>query len=129
MPRIKKTQDGFRSKFESNIWSGVEKSGTTYESVKIKYTVPATTHTYTPDFILPNGIIVEAKGRLTLADRKKMVLVKTNNPELDIRFVFQRASNYICKGSSTTYSQWAEKNGFPWAEKQIPIEWIQEKTA
>ncbi len=129
MARIKKTKDGFRSKFESMIWSAITESGVTYESKKIKYTKPATHHTYTPDFILPNGIIVEAKGRLTLADRKKMVLVKNSHPNLDIRFVFQKSSNYICKGSSTTYSQWAEKNGFPWAEKQIPIEWIQEKPA
>lgn len=77
-----------------------------------------------PDFVLPNGIIVEAKGRLTDHDRKKMVLVKEQNPEFDIRFVFSRPNNPIYKGSKTTYAAWADKHGFIYAKDRIPPTWL-----
>ena len=64
-----------------------------YESEKIPYIVPASNHTYNPDFKLPNGIFVETKGRFVAADRKKHLLVKQQNPELDIRFVFTSSKN------------------------------------
>jgi hypothetical protein len=93
---------------------------------KIEYEVPAKKHKYTPDFTLPNGIRIEAKGYLTAEDRAKMKRVKASNPFLDIRFVFGRASNKLNKESPTTYAMWAEDNGFKWAEKVIPREWITE---
>lgn len=119
-----------RSGFEDNIWESLGNNQKTvgYETEKISYTVPEKNRNYIPDFILPNGIYVEAKGRLTLADRQKMVWVKKSNPDLDIRFVFQRKNNYIRKGSKTTYADWAEKNGFPYAEGTIPDEWLNEKS-
>lgn len=95
-----------------------------FETLKLKYLLPATWHIYTPDFILPNGIIIEAKGKLDVATRYKMEHVKKSNPELDIRFVFMRAKNPIRRGSKTTYGDWATKNGFPWADKEIPTEWL-----
>jgi hypothetical protein len=97
-----------------------------YEPFKINYNKPETKHTYTPDFQLPNGIIIETKGRLVIDDRKKHVLIKKQHPHLDIRFVFEYAKGKIRKGSKTTYSMWAEKEGFKWAEKTIPQEWIDE---
>lgn len=78
--------------------------------------------TYTPDFVLANGVIVEAKGRLTVHDRKKHMQIKAQHPELDIRFVFQY-NNPITKGSKTRYTDWADKHGFIWAMKTIPKEW------
>ena len=39
-----------------------------YEKHQIRYTKPATNHTYKPDFRLPNGIFIETKGRFTLED-------------------------------------------------------------
>jgi hypothetical protein len=98
-----------------------------YESKVLEYEIPASTHCYTPDFIL-GEMIIEAKGYLSSEDRTKMKLVKASNPGLDIRFVFQRASNKLNKRSSTTYAAWAEKYGFKWAEKFIPVEWIKEST-
>lgn len=119
-----------RSGFEDKIWEslGANQKTVGYETEKISYTVPEKIRNYIPDFILPNGIYVEVKGRLTLADRQKMVWVKNSNPDLDIRFVFQRKNNYIRKGSKTTYAEWAEKNGFPYAEGTIPDEWLNEKS-
>ena len=88
--------------------------------------IPASNHTYTPDFQLPNGIIIETKGRFVASDRKKHLLVKKQHPELDIRFIFQNAKGRINKGSKTTYADWCVKNGFLYADKEIPYEWFKE---
>ena len=84
---------------------------------------------YIPDFILtlPNGrkIYIEVKGYLRPTDRTKMVAVKKGNPDLDIRFLFDK-DNKMSKNSKTTYSTWATKNGFPYAIGSIPKEWYQE---
>lgn len=95
-----------------------------YETLRLKYTIPGT---YTPDFVLPNGIIIEAKGKLDAGTCRKMRAVKTAHPQLDIRFVFMRAGNPLRKGSKMKYWQWAEHYGFPWSEGTIPIEWYKEK--
>ena len=95
-----------------------------YETLKIKYTKPASHHTYTPDFILPNGVIVETKGIFDAEDRKKHLLVQSQHPEHDIRFVFSNSRSKLYKGSKTTYAQWCNKNGFMYADKEIPQEWL-----
>ena len=82
-------------------------------------------HTYLPDFRLGNGVIVECKGRLTPKDRKKLKLVKDGHPDKDIRLVFQY-NNKLNPRSKTRYSDWAEKNGFLWAVKDIPQAWLDE---
>ncbi len=96
---------GFRSGLEEDVDKSLKSNGVDgeYEQHKISYAKPATNHTYTPDFKLPNGIYIETKGRFVLADRKKHVLIKQQHPELDIRFVFQNSRNKIRKGSKTTY--------------------------
>jgi hypothetical protein len=43
---------------------------------------------YIPDFFLPNGVILEVKGRFMIEDRKKHLFIKAQHPDLDIRFVF-----------------------------------------
>jgi hypothetical protein len=119
---------GFKSGLEENISNQIESKGINvqYESEKIPYIVPASQHTYNPDFRLPNGIIVETKGRFVAADRKKHQLVKQQHPELDIRFVFSNSKNKISKNSKTTYAIWCEKNGYKYADKEIPEEWFLE---
>lgn len=97
-----------------------------FESLKIPYTVPETYRKYTPDFILPNGIIVEVKGKLEPKDRAKHLLILQQYPEIDIRFVFQRPFDKINKGSKTTYADWANKHGFKWAKLVIPEQWAKE---
>jgi hypothetical protein len=83
--------------------------------------------TYTPDFLLPNGIIIETKGMFTVADRRKHTLIKKQHPELDIRFVFENSKRRISKASKTTYAAWCEKHGFLYADKLVPDAWIQEE--
>lgn len=119
---------GFKSGLEENISQQIEGKGIVvqYESEKIPYIVPASQHTYNPDFRLPNGIIVETKGRFVAADRKKHQLVKEQHPNLDIRFVFSNSKNKISKNSKTTYGMWCEKNGYKYADKEIPEEWFRE---
>lgn len=114
----------FRSGLEKKVATLLSSLGVEYEyeSTKVPYVLSCN---YTPDFLLPNGIYLEAKGYLGPDDRRKMLAVKRQNPELDIRFVFQAPYNKIYKGSKTTFAKWAEKNGFLWAHyHSIPIEWL-----
>ncbi len=119
---------GFKSGLEESVSNQIASRGllVEYESEEVSYIIPASEHTYHPDFKLPNGIRVETKGRFVLADRKKHLLVKQQNPELDIRFVFTNSKNKINKKSKTTYADWCEKNGFKYADKVIPDEWFSE---
>lgn len=80
---------------------------------------------YTPDFVLPNGIIIEVKGRLTVHDRQKMLKVRDQHPELDIRFVFA-VDNKLNPSSKTRYSGWCAKHGFLYAFGSVPREWAEE---
>lgn len=119
---------GFRSGLEKRNADHLDSRGISYryEQFKIAYEVPSRKATYTPDFVLANGVIVETKGVFDAEDRAKHLLVKEQHPELDIRFVFQRGSQPIYKTSPTTYGAWADKHGFKWAEKLIPPEWAKE---
>jgi len=119
---------GYRSGLEEDIDDTLKAQGVDgeYEQHTIKYTKPATNHTYTPDFKLPNGIFIETKGRFVLEDRKKHLLIKEQHPTADIRFVFQNSKNKIRKGSKTTYADWCKKNGFQYSDKTIPISWLNE---
>ena len=100
-----------------------------YEEEKITYTIPETLHKYTPDFRIKKSnnriLYIETKGRWVTADRKKLKLVKEQHPELDIRILFQNAKNKISKKSKTTYGDYADKIGLPWAEKTIPDSWFE----
>ncbi len=118
----------FRSKFEKELYNNARKrkKKLAYEpnEPRVIYT---TTNRYIPDFVLPNGVIVEAKGYFKAKDRTKMLNVSRNNSDLDIRFVFQRANNRLTKSpNSMMYWQWAEKHGFKWAEGNIPDSWWEE---
>jgi Phage endonuclease I len=119
---------GFKSGLEENISNQITNRGISveYESEEVPYIIPASQHTYHPDFKLPNGIRVETKGRFVLADRKKHLLVKEQNPNLDIRFVFSNSKNKINKKSKTTYGDWCDKHGFKYADKEIPDSWFSE---
>ena len=113
----------YRSGFEAKLAHQLQRGGVSfqYESIRLEYTKTAT---YTPDFILPNGIIIEAKGVWTVEDRTKHLLVREQHPHLDIRLVFMNASNKIRKGSDTTYAKWCEKKNIQYANKTIPKSWL-----
>lgn len=118
----------YRSGLESNIAEALERAGAkySYEDFKIPYIVPASNHTYKPDFILPNNIIVEAKGIFDTEDRQKHLLIREQYPELDIRFVFSSLNTKLYSGSKTTVAVWCEKFSFKFACKLVPAAWLKE---
>ena len=121
---------GFRSGLEKSNADHLTKHGipVVFEQVILKYVVPEQTRRYTPDFELPNGVIVETKGRFLAVDRAKHLYVHLCHPTLDIRFVFSNPNTRLTpsKPNSKTYAEWCEMHGFTWAKKLIPIEWAKE---
>ena len=96
-----------------------------YELLKIEWE-DLRYRTYTPDFELDNGIIVETKGLFDNDDRRKHLAIKKQHPELDIRFVFSNANSKLYKGSKTRYFEWCDKNGFLWSHRVIHEVWLTE---
>ena len=133
-------KQGRRSKFEIEV-EAVCPEGTTYESDKFNWyeKIPrAVCHCcdstevyaerwYTPDFFLPNGIILEAKGIFTAKDRKIALGMRETHPDLDIRYVLY-FDNKLTRASKTRYSDWLEKNGFKYTlrskMKEDIAEWM-----
>jgi Phage endonuclease I len=136
-------ENDYRSGLEQKVAEQLKAAGieAEYETYTIPYSVPAREAKYKPDFTA-NGIILEAKGHFggkgfrgrnfnmtanSAKERQKFALLKEQHPELDIRFVFERASAPIYKGSPTTHGKWATDHGFPWSDKgRVPPEWIEE---
>lgn len=121
----------YRSKSEERVAGHLNELGVAYQyepkDQKVPYEVQ---RTYLPDFVLTNsGVILEVKGHLTSEDRSKYIRIKATHPSIDIRFVFDRATNKLNKNSKTTYAEWATKHGFLWCEKIIPPNWIESKHA
>ena len=128
---------GFRSGLEERISEELEGTGCsfTYEKEVIEYVKPQRRSKYTPDFIIhkrPDGtdkerpLVIESKGRFLTADRQKHLLIKDQQPDTDIRFVFSNSRQKISKQSMTTYAMWCERYGFKYADKAIPEEWLAE---
>jgi predicted nuclease of restriction endonuclease-like RecB superfamily len=108
-----------RNKFEKKIARQLTKANATfkYESEKIPYVLAG--H-YIPDFIISTSlgkIYIETKGYFRPEAKRKMVAVKRQHPELDIRLVFYKRSK--------AYEKWAIKNGFKYSFEHIPEEWLQ----
>lgn len=125
-------KNGWRSGLEESLAAYLDERNIPYqyEENKLVYTVPQRQATYTPDFYVTTRsgkvIIIETKGRFVTADRQKMLLVKEQHPDLDIRFVFSNPNTRISKKSQTTYAAWCEKHGFLYAAKVAPEEWLNE---
>ena len=114
----------YRSGLEEKVADLLEGLGVSYEyeSKKVSYVIQ---HHYTPDFVLPNYTYLECKGYWSPADRRKIKQVKKDNPDIDLRMVFQSPYNKISKKSKTTYAQWCEKHDIPWTHyHDIPLDWL-----
>lgn len=116
----------FKSGFERTVDANLRSRGVkfTYETLEVPYILNGT---YNPDFILANGIIIEAKGLLDRDSKRKMAAVKKQHPELDIRFLFMKAGKKV-PGTKQTHGEWATRNGYEWAEGTVPEEWTNEQT-
>ena len=121
-------KQGYRSGLETKVSSQLYQLGVSFEYEKgvLFYTPTPKATRYTPDFILSNGIIIETKGRFVSKDRMKHRDIQRQFPSLDIRFVFSNPNQKIGKRSKTSYAMWCNKFGFQWADRLIPIEWINE---
>lgn len=131
----------FRSGFELLVAKDLEARGVLYEyeTVEIGYQSPSQRgecldcgsenivdhRIYTPDFLLPNGIFIETKGRFTSFDRTKMQNVIKSNPDKNVRMVFM-TDNFLTKKKATRYSTWCKRNGIQFAFKLVPQSWIDE---
>jgi len=118
-------KNGYRSGLEDDIAKDLKDRGVEfeYEKLKVRWQL-LENKTYTPDFKLPNGIIIESKGRFVQADRKKHLIIQDQHPFLDIRFVFSNSKAKLYKGAKSTYGDWCNKHGFLYADKRIPDEWL-----
>jgi hypothetical protein len=119
---------GYRSGLEKKLADELKvlKVKFSYESLKIEWEDLAY-RTYTPDFVLNNGIIIESKGMFTAADRRKHLAIKRQHPKLDIRFVFENSRRKLRKGAKSTYGEWCYKYGLLYSNRVIPEEWVKEK--
>lgn len=123
-------QARYRNGLEKRIGEQLKNAGVSfeYEPRRLPIIVPARKSTYLPDFVSGN-IVIESKGYFydSARDRKKLLLVREQHPDLDIRLVFSDAKKKISKKSKTTYGQWATDFGFKWADRGvIPDAWIKE---
>lgn len=124
----------YRNKFERD--TGEYLSGRSvefsYESERIPYTVSGN---YVPDFIVRkhdgSKLYIETKGNGRSFDgpaRRKLLAVKKQNPELDIRIVFYSDGKCGPKRKDGTFmrqSDWAARHGFQFAIKVIPESWLE----
>lgn len=118
---------GYRSGLEDTLAQQLKdaKIKAEYETVKIEWE-DLMYRTYTPDFVLPNGVIVESKGRFTAEDRRKHLKIKQQHPNLDIRFVFSNSRAKLSKGAKSSYADWCNKHKYLYSDKTIPEEWLKE---
>lgn len=121
-----------RSKLETKIVDILSSCNSPwkYEVTKIKYKIPESIHTYTVDFTLDNGLLLEGKGYLSdHAERYKYILIQQQNPDADIRFIFDNP-NKLVGGTKMTHGAWATKYNFKWCSikdvDQIQA-WVKEK--
>ena len=113
----------FRSGLEKRIADDLtnQKCKFKYEPLSVSYTI---TSKYTPDFILDNGVIIEAKGFFRYLEQRMHRSIKEQHPELDIRFVFSNINSKVQR-SKLTCGEWCEKHNFQYAQESVPIEWIE----
>jgi len=114
----------FRSKLEEKVADLLVELGVSYdyECHTFPYIIQ---HLYKPDFVLANNVVLECKGYWDPVDRRKIRQVIKENPDLDLRMVFQNPYNKISKRSKTTYAQWCDRYGIKWcAYHLIPVDWL-----
>ena len=128
------TEDGeeltLRSRLEANIAQRLSEMRVAfgYESERLTYIVK---HVYLPDFQIKSAdghtIHIEAKGFFSSEDRSKTLAILEQHPGIDLRFVFERATTKLNRGSKTSYGDWCDRHRLPWADGgEVPDSWLVE---
>jgi hypothetical protein len=142
--RKKKPRDPYRSNYEDNIakWMEDNEVDFTYETYSYQYEGPVRKNKsrcgkcgstelvydgwYTPDFFVGDSTIIEAKGRFTAADRRKIKAVRDSVPELKdkLRMMFM-LDNKLNRNAKQRYSDWCEQEGIDYVVGTVPKkEWL-----
>ncbi len=127
-PPSKKKQFEFKSRFEGYVADYLGEDAQ-YEVDTLAFIQPEAKRKYKPDFRIAENTYIECKGIFSVEDRKKMLWVKEQHPEKQIYLLFYNANAKLRKGSKTSYADWAEANGFVWADwykegRKIPSTWL-----
>jgi hypothetical protein len=120
----KRQADGFRSGFEGQVAKQLSANGNqwTYESQSFDLLIP---RSYTPDFFLDNGVVLEVKGYFDAEDRRLIKLFREQHPDVDLRMVLQKPHQKLTKTGRMTYATWCERYSVPWCEGSlIPKSWL-----
>lgn len=120
----KRQTDGFRSGFESKVAKDLTNNGVywEYEQRKFDLVIP---RSYTPDFVLGNGVVLEVKGYFDAEDRRLIKLFREQHPDVDLRMVLQKPHQKLQKGGRMDYAGWCEKYNVPWCEgPSLPQDWV-----
>lgn len=128
----------YKSNFEKRVGKGLssKKMEFTYEKESFEYTDKlrknrtscadcgstnvVSTRSYTPDFFLDNGTIIEAKGKWTADGRR----IAKNFPE--VKLLFMR-DNRLSKHSRTHYTDWCAQNDIDCHisyKGEVPARWL-----
>jgi hypothetical protein len=102
-----------------------------YELQHIIWKEPEKLRKYKPDYWFQKKdgslLVVEAKGRWTAQDRKKICYVTEQHPNLDLRMLFERDNTLSKSPNSKHYTEWCDKKGIRYAVgRKIPEEWLNE---
>lgn len=120
----KRQADGYRSGFESRVANHLKAAGSSwsYESRSFDLLIP---RSYTPDFFLGNGVVLEVKGYFDAEDRRLIKLFSQQHPSVDIRMVLQKPHQKLTKTGVMTYATWCDKHNIPWCEgPTVPTDWL-----
>ena len=119
----RRTRDGYRSGFESEVAHTLKELGVCFEYEKHKYDL-VIPRSYTPDIVLANGTVVEIKGYFDSEDRRLMRVFKEQHPDVDIRMCFQNPHQKLSKTAKMTYALWCDKHNIPWCRgPRLPRRW------
>ena len=127
-----------KSNFEYEMWLKLKEilpkgAKIEYEVDKIPYVIE---HVYIPDFTITfkdgRKLYIETKGNGRQFDghtRQKMVAVRDQNPEIDLRIIFFAdgrigGSKRRKDGNYYRQSDWGKKNNFLFAIREIVEDWF-----
>lgn len=138
MARKRKARRPYRSKFEQALGAWLDSKGIEfgYETETFKILVPVRgvackvcgakevmrQTRFTPDFFFKTWTI-EAKGKFTSNDRKRILALIGAYPKRKFAMLFMR-DNKLSKSSETRYSDWCEANKVPYSIGTFKQEWL-----